>query len=153
LLGGLLINQGLGTSHPFLQLGTSWIDKEALVAALIGKHTSGIELETLTYTPVSLPGKVLHPAYENRLCQGIRIRIREPEKFRAVHFTLALIKALKEKYGAKISVKSDSLNLLFGDDLLVRYLKGTLPYERMITIIKEEEELFREKRQKYLLYD
>ena len=153
LLGGLLLNQGLGTSHPFLQLGTPWLDAEALVVTLKGKHTSGIELETLIYTPVSLPGKVLHPAYENRLCQGIRIRIREPEKFRSVHFTLALIKAIKEKHGAKISVKSDSLNLLFGDDLLVRYIKGSLPYDRMISLIEEEEELFRQKRKKYLLYN
>jgi uncharacterized protein YbbC (DUF1343 family) len=153
LLGGLLLNQGLGTSHPFLQLGTPWLDVEALVAALKGKHTAGIELESLTYTPVSLPGKVLHPAYENRLCQGIRIHIREPEKFRSVHFTLALIKALKEKHGAEISSKADSLNLLFGDDLLVRYINGSLSYERMIALIEEEEELFRQKRKKYLLYD
>lgn len=153
LLGGLLLNQGLGTSLPFLQIGTPWLDTEAMVAALDDKHTSGIALETLSYTPVSLPGKVLHPAYENRSCRGLRIRIREPEKFRSVHFTLALIKALKQQHAKKISVKSDSLNLLFGDDLLVRYLKGTLSYERMIALIEEEEQLFREKRQKYLLYD
>jgi len=153
LLGGLLLNQGLGTSHPFLQFGTPWLDTEALVAVLAGKHTAGVELETLTYTPVSLAGKVLHPAYENRSCQGIRIHIREPEKFRSVHFTLALIKALKEKHAAKISVKSDSLNLLFGDDLLVQYIKGILPYDQMISLIEEEEELFRQKRKKYLIYD
>ncbi|MEE9500586.1 MAG: DUF1343 domain-containing protein [Candidatus Aminicenantaceae bacterium] len=153
LLGGLLLNQGLGTPYPFLQLGTPWLDAKALVAALKGQHTAGIELETVTYTPVSLPGKVLHPAYENRLCAGIRIHILEPEKFRSVHFTLSLIKALKEKHGADISVKSDSLNLLFGDDLLVRYLKGNIPYDRMIAVIAEEERLFLKKRQKYLLYD
>jgi uncharacterized protein YbbC (DUF1343 family) len=153
LLGGLLLNQGLGTSLPFLQFGTPWLDTPFLVRALEGEPTSGIELETLTYTPVSLPGKVLHPAYENRPCQGIRIHIREPERFRSVHFTLALIKALKEKHEAKISVKSDSLNLLFGDDLLVRYLKGNLSYDRMISQIKKEEQLFLQKRQKYLLYN
>jgi uncharacterized protein YbbC (DUF1343 family) len=153
LLGGLFLNQGLGTSYPFLQIGTPWLDAEAMVAALNDKHTSGIALETLTYTPVSLPGKVLHPAYENRPCQGLRIRIREPEKFRSVHFTLALIKALKQQHAKKISVKSDSLNLLFGDDLLVRFIKGNLSYERMIALIEEEEQRFREQRQKYLLYD
>jgi uncharacterized protein YbbC (DUF1343 family) len=153
LLGGLLLNQGLGTSHPFLQLGTPWLDTEALVATLADEYTAGVELETLIYTPVSLPGKVLHPAYENRRCQGIRIHIREPEKFRSVHFTLALIEALKEKHPAKISVKSDSLNLLFGDDMLVRFIKGSLPYERMISLIEEEENLFRQQRKKYLLYN
>lgn len=153
LLGGLLLNQGLGTSHPFLQFGTPWLNTPALVRALEGDATFGIELETLSYTPVSLPGKTLHPAYENRLCQGIRIHIREPEKFRSVHFTLALIKALKEEHGAKISVRSESLNLLFGDDLLDRYIKEHLSYDRMLTQIKKEEESFRRKRQQYLLYD
>jgi uncharacterized protein YbbC (DUF1343 family) len=153
LLGGLLLNQGLGTSHPFLQLGTPWLDTETLVSKLKSKHTSGVELETLTYTPVSLSGKVLHPAYENRPCQGIRIHIREAEKFRSVHFTLALIKAIKEIHGEEISIKADSLNLLFGDDLLVRYIRGNLTYDRMISLIEEEEELFRQKRRKYLLYD
>jgi uncharacterized protein YbbC (DUF1343 family) len=153
LLGGLLLNQGLGTPHPFLQFGTPWLDTKALVSALEGDPASGLELETLTYTPVSLPGKTLHPAYENRMCQGIRIHIREPEKFRPVHFALALIKALKDRHGSKISVTSDSLNLLFGDNLLVRYIKGNLTYDRMITQIKTEEQLFLKKREKYLLYN
>jgi uncharacterized protein YbbC (DUF1343 family) len=153
LLGGLLLNQGLGTSHPFLQFGTPWLDADALMAKLEDVHTSGVELKKLTYTPVSLPGKALHPAYENRMCQGIRIFIREPGKFRAVHFTLALIKALKEEHSSKISVKADSLNLLFGDDLLVRYIRGTLPYDQMIAQIKKEEASFLQKRKKYLLYD
>ena len=153
LLGGLLLNQGLGTPHPFLQIGTPWLDTEAAVAALEGKHTAGAELETLTYTPVSLPGKTLQPAYENRLCQGIRIHIREPEKFRSVHFTLAFIKTLKENHAAEISTKSDSLNLLFGDDLLVRYVKGNLTYDQMMSQIEREEQLFRQQRTKYLLYN
>lgn len=152
LLGGLLLNQGLGTSHPFLQFGTPWLDTQTLVRSL-QSDAFGIELETLTYTPVSLPGKILHPAYENRLCQGIRIRIREPERFRSVHFALALIKALKERHGAKITVKSESLNLLFGDDLLDRYIRGDLAYGRMIAQIEAEEASFIAKRQKYLLYD
>jgi len=152
LLGALLLNQGLGTPHPFLQFGTPWLDTQALIRAL-EVDVFGIEFETLTYTPVSLPGKILHPAYENRLCQGIRIRIREPGRFRSVHFTLALIKALRERHGAKISVKSDSLNLLFGDDLLVRYIQGDLAYERMIAQIQAEEESFLAKRKKYLLYN
>ena len=153
LLGGLFLNQGLGTSHPFLQFGTPWLDTKVLVSTLEGDPASGLELETLTYTPVSLPGKTLHPAYENRVCQGIRLHIREPENFRAIHFTLALIKALKEKHGEKISVKSDSLNLLFGDDLLVRYMRGNLTYDQMISQIKKEEDAFRKIRQQYLLYD
>jgi uncharacterized protein YbbC (DUF1343 family) len=153
LLGGLLLNQGLGTPHPFLLVGTPWLGTKALVGALSGNPSAGIELEPLEYTPVSLPGKTLHPAYENRLCQGIRIHIRKPEKFRPVHFTLALIKALKDRHGEKISVKTDSLNLLFGDDVLVRYIKGNLSYDRMIAQIKKEEQLFLKKRKKYLLYD
>jgi uncharacterized protein YbbC (DUF1343 family) len=153
LLGALFLNQGLGTPHPFLLIGTPWLDPDALMRTLGTEHSAGIELEALTYTPISIPGKVLHPAYENRLCKGIRIRILEPNKFRSVHFTLALIKALKEKYGTDITVKFDSLNLLFGDDLLVRYLEEGIRYDQMIVKIQEEERSFCEKRHKYLLYE
>ncbi len=153
LLGALFINQGLGTPHPFLLIGTPWLDPDVLMRTLGTERSAGIKLEAVTYTPVSIPGKVLHPAYENRLCKGIRIRILDPKKFQSVHFTLALIKALKEKYGADITVKSDSLNLLFGDDLLVRYLKEGIRYDQMISKILEEERSFNEKRQKYLLYE
>jgi len=153
LLGGIIINHGLGTLNPFLQFGAPWMGRESIREALEGGEKFGIVLENLVYTPLSLPGKVLHPPYENRRCKGFRIRIRQLDKFLSVRFTLALIKALKDNYPSKLSPQTTTLNQHFGDDMLVRYLNGQISFDNMMTVIGKEEQAFLSRRQKYLLYD
>jgi len=89
LLGGISLNQGLGTDTPFLVIGAPWLDAGLIIQSL----GDGQE-----YKPRSLPGKVLHPPYENRLCHGIYLRFSHEDKSLSVRFALALIKTLKEYY-------------------------------------------------------
>lgn len=152
-LGGVLINHGLGTLNPFLQFGAPWLDTELIGDDLGGGKAFGIALEKISYTPLSMPGKVLHPPYENRTCQGLRIRILNEEKFLSVRFTLAVIKALRQHHPSDISPQINTLNRHFGDDTLVQYLDGHVRFETMMAKIVEDEKSFLSKRQKYLLYD
>lgn len=153
LLGGLTLNQGLGTSHPFLQFGAPWLDPEKIIEELEGGKKYGIQLTPLHYTPHSLPGKTLHPPYENRTCRGIRVHIREKEKFRSLHFTLHLIQVLKETHPQKIRLHEKSLNLMFGNTGLVQYLKGNLTYKNLLQKINRDELSFRKIQKNYLAYD
>lgn len=153
LLGGVNLNQGLGTSTPFLVIGAPWLDPNLVIQSLGEGHEFGLKLEEVNYIPSSLPGKVLHPPYENRICRGIRLHFRPKDKVLSVRFTLALIKALKEHYPQKIKPKTDSLNLLFGSDLLVRYLEGKISYEYLLLQIDQDEETFRKQRIRFLLYN
>lgn len=153
LLGALTINQGLGTSSPFMQFGTPWLDTRSIIQKLGGGAPFGVELEPLTYTPRSIPGKTLHPPYENRPCQGIRVRIVQKAKFTSLHFTLALIKAIREIHPEHIRLHRDSLNRMFGNDLLERFIKGTLSYDDLLEETEKDEKTFLRMRQKYLLYD
>jgi len=153
LLGALTINQGLGTLNPFLQFGAPWFDPKAIIRILGGGAGYGVELEPLIYTPRSLPGKTLHPSYENRPCQGINVRIIQKDKFFSLHFTLALIKAIRETHPDKIRLHRDSLNRMFGNDLLERYIEGTLSYDDLLEEMEKDEKAFLQMRQKYLLYD
>jgi len=153
LLGGLIINHGLGTPNPFLQFGAPWLDTELMSRVLAGGQEYGIALETISYTPLSLPGKVLHPPYENRTCQGLRIRILNKAKFLSVRFTLAVIRALRRNHPSEISPQIETLNRHFGDDILVYYLGGQISFENMTAKIVEDEKSFLDQRQKYLLYD
>lgn len=152
LLGALTINPGLGTLNPFLQWGAPWLDSKAIIQKLEGGTSYGVELESLLYTPQSLPGKTLHPPYEGRQCQGIRVRIIQKEKFFSLHFTLALIKAIRETHPENIRLHRESLNQMFGNDLLERYIKGTLSYGDLLAEMEKDEEAFIHVRQKYLLY-
>ncbi len=153
LLGALTINQGLGTLNPFLQIGAPWFDTQSIIQKLGGGAHFGIELEPLTYTPRSLPGKTLHPPYENRTCQGIRVRIIQKDKFLSLHFTLALIKAICEIHPQKIRLNELSLNQMFGNDLCTKFITGSLSYDDLLREIEKEEKDFFQMRQKYLLYD
>ena len=62
------------------------------------------------------------------------------------------MKALKEQHPDEVSPNPRRLNLMFGNDLLVRYLKGGMSYKKLRGEIEREELIFRKKRKKYLLY-
>jgi len=153
LLGGVNLNQGLGTSNPFLIIGAPWLEPGLIIESLDNGREFGLKLEKVSYTPRSLPGKVLHPPYENRFCRGLRLHFSSKEKTLSVRFTLALIKILKEHYPQKIKPRTDSLNLLFGSDLLVRYLQRKISYKYLLSQIVQDEEAFKKQRRLYLLYN
>ena len=138
---------------PFLQFGAPWLDTERMREDLGKVEEFGIALEDISYTPLSLPGKVLQPPYENRPCEGFRIRIHHREKFRSLRFTLAIIKALKKNHSSKLSPQVNTLNRHFGDDILVQYLNGQISFENMMAKIEQDEKAFIARRQKYLLYE
>lgn len=152
-LEALNLNEGRGTSLPFLQFGAPWLDPDSLIKDLDGGKSFGIELQPVTYTPLSIPGRALHPSYKNQLCQGIRIRILEEENFFTLRFALSLMRILKEKHPEHLSPSFRGINIMFGNNLLSRFLKGKISYEKLMKQMKEEENLFREKRRKYLLYE
>jgi uncharacterized protein YbbC (DUF1343 family) len=153
LLGALTINQGLGTQNPFLQFGAPWMDVDQIIRRLKGGEEYGVELEPIAYTPISMPGKVLHPPYENRPCRGIRVRLLHRERFSSLHFTIDLIRALKEIHPGDIRLHNASLNRMFGNDLLERYILDKLSYETLLQKMTEDENDFIARRKKYLLYD
>jgi len=153
LLGALILNQGLGTELPFLQFGAPWLNPQDIIEALEGGRQYGLELEAITYTPVSIPDKVLHPPYENRSCQGVRIRIRQPDRLYSLRFVLDLIRELKSQYPDQLHTVENSLNLMFGTNDLTRYLAGSLSFDELTASITRDEQLFLKQRRKYLLYD
>jgi len=152
-LSAVQLNEGIGTPHPFLQFGAPWLKPYTIMNILEGGEDFGIELEAVKYTPKSLPGKILHPIFENRNCQGIRIHITQKEKLLPIRFALAVIKALVEQNPDKISFDAFDLNSIFGNELLSRYLEGYISHEKLIAHMEEEERIFKQKREKYLLYE
>ena len=129
------------------------MEPDKIEQALPKAALQGITLENITYTPIPIPGKILQPPYKNQLCRGFRIHILQKSEFFSLRFTLALIKILKEMYPEKIYQSSRSLTLMFGNDLLEKYLKGTITYPALLESISRDENNFREQRRPYLLYD
>ncbi len=147
------MNDGSGTPQPFLQFGAPWLKPLSIMSRLNGGKEFGVELEAIAYTPRSLPGKVLHPIYENRTCQGIQVHINQNEKFFSIRFALTIIKALLEEWPDKVIFNAFDVNRIFGNELLSRFLEGNLSYEALLSRMEEEEDIFKQKRKKYLLYE
>ena len=152
-LGAVKINEGGGTLLPFLQFGAPWLDPLSILDSLGGGEEFGVQLETVKYTPRSLPGKLMHPIYENRACHGLQVIINQQEKFLSIRFALEIIRALREQHPDKISFSSFDLNRMYGNELFSRYLEGYISYEQLLAQMEEDEETFRQKRKKYLLYE
>lgn len=151
--GAIRLNEGGGTPHPFLQFGAPWLKPYSIMNKLKGGREFGVELEAIKYTPKSIPGKVLHPIYENRTCQGIRVRISQEELFFSTRFALEIIKVVREEWPDMVIFNAFDLNRMFGNELLSRFLEGNLSYEELLSRMNEEEKAFKQKREKYLFYE
>lgn len=152
LLGGVILNQGLGTAEPFLRFGSPWMNPTQVLRSLPQAAQQGISLEILEYTPRAIAGKTSTPPYKDRLCRGLRIHITDSARLHSVHFTLELIRVLKELYPDKIYQESRALSLMFGTGDLAGYLRGEVSYDRLLNTMLRDEERFREHRKPYLLY-
>jgi uncharacterized protein YbbC (DUF1343 family) len=153
LLGAFTINQGLGTQNPFLQFGAPWLETQTIIQKLSEGTKYGVELEPMVYTPESIPGKTLHPPYENRKCRGINVRISQKSRFYSLHFTLDLIKAIREIHPENIRLYPESLNQMYGTDLLTKYIRGTQSFDDLLAEMEKDEKAFLQLRKKYMLYD
>jgi uncharacterized protein YbbC (DUF1343 family) len=152
LLGGVILNQGLGTGEPFLLWGAPWVDPDRVAGLMSRKSLRGVEMERLSYTPRAIAGKTEDPPYKDRVCQGMRIRIRDRSKFRSVLFALELIRVVRERYPDKTFQGSRSLTLMFGSEGLARFLRGDLSFKHLMDGVRRDEERFLRQRKPYLLY-
>jgi len=152
LLGGVKVNQGLGTDLPFLQFGAPWMDPEAVIRAWTTLPEFPVRLEPVTYTPRAQPGKTRTPPYRDRACRGLRIFVTGPEEFHALRFALELFDVLKKLYPDKIVVAGPTMNRMFGDGSLAGFIGGEISFDELLERMAADQEEFTESRRKYLLY-
>lgn len=152
LLGGVKVNQGLGTDLPFLQFGAPWLDPAAVLAAWATLPDFGVRLEPVTYTPRAQPGKIQTPPYKDRPCRGLRLFVADPGTFRALGFALELFAVLKRLYPDRIVVAGAAMDRMFGTDGLSGFIGGKIAFHELVRRVEEDEGRFRDLRKKYLLY-
>jgi uncharacterized protein YbbC (DUF1343 family) len=147
------LNEGRGTPNPFLQFGAPWFHASRFIQTYLSSGSDlGIELEEVVYKPQLYPGKANNPLYVNRTCHGILVRIKNKSKFLSFRFVLMLLEFLKNEHPEKLSSNERRLNLMYGTNDLTRYLRDQISYLELLERAQKDEALFREQRQKYLLY-
>lgn len=152
LFEALNLNEGRGTEAPFLQFGAPWLREGEWVKLLQNSKNFPVEMKLVTYVPRVLPGKASEPLYKNQTCRGVRIHLQDPSSFHSVRFALEVIRAIKKVHPQKLAPDAKRLNLLFGNDLLTRYLHGEIVFEDLLAFLEIDERHFHKKRKAYFLY-
>jgi uncharacterized protein YbbC (DUF1343 family) len=99
LLEGINVNEGRGTAHPFTQFGAPWINAEELKTTIIQKDLTGIDIKSCSYIPTD-------SLYKNEKCNGLELKITDPDKFHPVSCGIDLIAALFKLYPNKVKERA-----------------------------------------------
>lgn len=142
---GTNISEGRGTPDPFLTIGAPHLKFWASeLKEIEQKHQ--VRLDSVSFTPESIPGKSANPKFEGELCRGFRISFPNGyEQVNPVELGLDLLQFAKA-HSEEFEI-SDFANKLYGIDIQSLIESGeSLPsWEKDVA-------RFREQRASYLLY-
>ncbi|HEX7190652.1 MAG TPA: exo-beta-N-acetylmuramidase NamZ domain-containing protein [Thermoanaerobaculia bacterium] len=134
------LSVGRGTPTPFEIAGAPYIDGEALAREL---NLRGVTFQPIRFTPTA-------STFANQPCGGVRLTITDRKSFRAVDTALAIATTLRRLYGDKFAVDKTAPLLL--SPKVLEAVREAKPIGDIVALYREDEEAFRERRGKYLLY-
>jgi uncharacterized protein YbbC (DUF1343 family) len=134
------ISVGRGTAMPFEVAGAPYIDGEALAREL---HLPGVTFQPIRFTPTT-------SVFANQPCGGVRLTITDRKAFRAVDTGLAIATTLRRLYGDKFAV--DKMAHLLLSPRVLEAVRDAKPIGDIVALYRADEEAFRERRGKYLMY-
>lgn len=152
LIEGTNVSEGRGTDSPFLTIGAPFINSTELIQELNKYNLAGLSLEPISFTPREIPGVANNPKYKDELCNGIKIKVIEQEKFESVKFGIKLLVALHRIYPDEFKFRDNSFDRLCGDISVRQKILGGISAEKIIEQYQAELTDFKETRKKYLLY-
>lgn len=143
---GTNLSEGRGTQDPFLLIGSPTLNVDQRELEMLSqKHN--VRLDTVSFTPQSIPGMALSPKLKGKLCHGIRISFDgDYSDTNPLKLGIDLLK-LARKYDEKFEI-TPFANNLFGIDV-----KSMIENGEELPSWEEDVETFKEKRKPYLLYE
>jgi uncharacterized protein YbbC (DUF1343 family)/CubicO group peptidase (beta-lactamase class C family) len=135
------LSVGRGTPFPFEIVGAPYIDGAALEREL--GALPGVSAHALRFTPTS-------SVFAHQACGGVRLTITDRKSFRSVDTGLAIATAVRRLYGDKFEIDKMA-HLLLSPRVLDAVREGK-PIAEIVALYRADEEAFRERRGKYLLY-
>ena len=141
---GTNISVGRGTDAPLEQIGAPWIDGTALASALNARHLDGVRFYPVTFTPsagAKLGGQV---------CHGVFLIVTDRERLRPVRMGVEIAATLSSMYGRQFALE-DAARLL-GSKVTIAKIRDGVDPGVIAESWREDEERWRLRRAKYLLY-
>jgi uncharacterized protein YbbC (DUF1343 family) len=145
---GSTLSEGRGTPDPFLQVGGPSLQlNDEAISALESRYA--VQLDTLSFTPVSIPGVAAYPKHEGQLVRGVRISplTLRPDELRPLEFGLELLRLMLQN-APEAETKAFLYNLA-GTQKIDAFLSSDQHPGRSW---QNDVETFREQRAPYLLY-
>jgi len=150
-LEGTNVSEGRGTPKPFEYFGAPWINSEFLASRLNSYNLKGVTFEAITFTP-SEKISSYPPKFFNKECSGIYINVNDKNKFEAVMAGAAILIELNKNYAEFKFNKNNFIDKLAGTDNFRKAVIAGKSFDEIIEIWRTSLEVFKQKREKVLLY-
>lgn len=152
LIEGTNISEGRGTENPFLTIGAPFVNSFELIKEMNKLNIDGLELLPVKFSPTEIKGISANPKYNNQLCNGIFIKIKDRQKLQSVKFGVKLIYALHKLYPDEFKFYDSSFDRLIGDKKIREMIIENYKPDTIINLWENELKNFEKIRSKYLLY-
>ncbi|MGE5680142.1 MAG: exo-beta-N-acetylmuramidase NamZ domain-containing protein [Bacillota bacterium] len=149
---GLNISEGRGTDKPFELIGAPWINNEKAAKLLNDKKIKGVEFKPVEFTPVIKPNNARPPKYNNQVCKGIYVDVKDRNSFEPVKAGVYLLWAFKQTNSDSIQWRKQTIDKLAATPKLREMIDSGKTAEEIFSAWKGELDGFKAVRQKYLLY-
>lgn len=152
---GTTVSEGRGTTLPFELFGAPYWNCRDILHILAGTPLPGCYLRPLSFEPTS--GK-----YAQTTCQGFQLHVTDPVEFMPYRTSLALLQAVQHLYPKEFGYKKTPyeyeferlpMDLILGSQRVRTQLEAMVPVMEIESDWQQDLQDFRDKRQRYLLYN
>ncbi|MBN1155207.1 DUF1343 domain-containing protein [candidate division KSB1 bacterium] len=153
LLEATNISEGRGTEHPFKYVGAPWLNNTMVYEEMMSHDLQGIEMDTITFTPVDIPGAAVDPKYEGERCFGLRFSVSDYDRCESVTLATYLIYAIKKLHPEEFKWTSEGrIDRMAGTDMFRESMDAGIDAGEIVNMWKNDLVEFEKLRKKYLLY-
>ncbi|MEZ4829463.1 MAG: DUF1343 domain-containing protein [Bacteroidia bacterium] len=149
------VSVGRGTHDAFTLVGAPWYQTAAAARVTDdGLNYYGLEMKSVSFTPISIPGKSKEPPFQDELCQGLSFQNRVDGK----SLFLAGIMIFSDFYRQHQAAKpgetffQKGFNKWPGDKTFQQQIESGMSPEAIYDSWQEKVTAFKSVRAKYLLY-
>ncbi len=155
---GVRVSEGRGTERPFLQIGAPWSPEDArrVVDTLRAQDLSGIAVDTVAFTPRSMPEAAPSPRFEGQEVYGFEIEVTDRRAVDplavGIHALHAMYHRAQARGDTTFVSRPEHLTRLAGTDRLLTLLRDGASPDSISAAWQDEVEAFRDDRASALLY-
>jgi uncharacterized protein YbbC (DUF1343 family) len=150
-LEGTNVSEGRGSDKPFEYIGSPWCKCDSLAKELNSYNFEGVVFEPITFTP-NQKISAYPPKYFGENCSGIYIKVTDKRKFLAMIVGAAILISFNKLFKEFKFNQDKYIDKLAGTDKLRKMVLDGNDLQSIVNSWKDDLNVFKEKREKYLLY-